>query len=386
MAKYHQGQHLRVTIRKAHAGNLAGDVLEGVVTATYPRTHSLALDTPTRVAHVYTGREWSSISERKKNPTRRVWKVEFHPAVGQTARLRQIVDRWDGKLNTTTYVATFAAADDAENATEQAANWGIAGRDTRVAKPKVVLVRRNPKTKSRARRDFERADRAYRSVASGRRSHIEFRDMLGPQTRDSEGHWMAREVDDVRRGARTQPRAVSLARELASLRANPFYGAPMGYRTPKTKHVFSGEVETYAHVARLPKPLHVLSIGNENVYFRDGAGKEHFYKLGPDDERVLAALGLVRRQGRPEARGNPAYYGAPMGYRTTAPTSTTLLVRRVKIDRGGYAPDGAYFGIGKPVYVVTDADSGDVVETLRAYDHASAKDKVRAKYPNMKVK
>lgn len=79
------------------------------------------------------------------NPARRVWKVEFHPAMGQTARLRQIVERWSGKLNTTTFVATFAAADDAENATEQAADWGIAGRDTRRAKPKETLVRRNPK-------------------------------------------------------------------------------------------------------------------------------------------------------------------------------------------------------------------------------------------------
>lgn len=83
------------------------------------------------------------------NPARRVWKVEFHPAMGQTARLRQIVERWEGKLNTTTFVATFAAADDAENAANQAADWGIAGRDTRRAKPKVTLVRRNPKDRGK---------------------------------------------------------------------------------------------------------------------------------------------------------------------------------------------------------------------------------------------
>lgn len=79
----------------------------------------------------------------KRRNGRRVWHVEFHPAVGQTARLKQIVERWSGKLNTTTYVATFAAADDAENATEQASDWGIAGRDTRRAKPVEGRARRN---------------------------------------------------------------------------------------------------------------------------------------------------------------------------------------------------------------------------------------------------
>jgi hypothetical protein len=74
---------------------------------------------------------------------RRTWKVAFHPAVGQSARLKQIVERWYGKLNTRTFVATFAAADDAENATNQAADWGIAGRDTRRAKPVEGRARRN---------------------------------------------------------------------------------------------------------------------------------------------------------------------------------------------------------------------------------------------------
>jgi hypothetical protein len=58
----------------------------------------------------------------------------------------------------------------------------------------------------------------------------------------------------------------------------------------------------------------------------------------------------------------------------------------VKLDSGGYASDGAYFGIGRPVYVVTNADTGSVVESLRAADFVDAKEKMRSKYPNAKVK
>lgn len=85
-------------------------------------------------------------ADARRNPRRngrRVWHVEFHPAVGQTARLKQIVERWSGKLNTRTFVATFAAADDAQHATEQASDWGIAGRDTRVAKVREGAARKN---------------------------------------------------------------------------------------------------------------------------------------------------------------------------------------------------------------------------------------------------
>jgi hypothetical protein len=125
----------------------------------------------------------------------------------------------------------------------------------------------------------------------------------------------------------------------------------------------------------------------------------HGYDLPP------AALLLVRRavmhavtsgKGHGEVRAGPAakrnptpFYGAPMGYgsRSEAPdTTTTLLVRRVKLDSGGYASDGAYFGIGRPVYVVTNADTGSVVESLRAADFVDAKEKMRSKYPNAKVK
>lgn len=80
------------------------------------------------VTHANPGRPARSARRggARRNP-RRTWKVTFHPAVGQVARLKQIVERWEGKLNVSTGVATFAAADDAEHATEQAANWGIAG-------------------------------------------------------------------------------------------------------------------------------------------------------------------------------------------------------------------------------------------------------------------
>lgn len=68
----------------------------------------------------------SSALLKYRNNGRRTFRVRFHSAVGQGSRLKQIVERWGGKVGGGG-VATFAAADDAENAMLQAEKWGIAG-------------------------------------------------------------------------------------------------------------------------------------------------------------------------------------------------------------------------------------------------------------------
>lgn len=85
------------------------------------------------------------IEKVSRNPAGfRSFVVEFHPAVGQVARLKQIVARWSGKLRGTT--ATFAAAADAEQALLQAEGWGIAG-ELREKRKK----QKNPKPKRYAK-------------------------------------------------------------------------------------------------------------------------------------------------------------------------------------------------------------------------------------------
>jgi len=57
---------------------------------------------------------------------RKTFRVRFHSAVGQGSRLKQVVERWGGKVGGGG-VATFYGADDAEHAMRQAEGWGIAG-------------------------------------------------------------------------------------------------------------------------------------------------------------------------------------------------------------------------------------------------------------------
>jgi hypothetical protein len=63
----------------------------------------------------------------------------------------------------------------------------------------------------------------------------------------------------------------------------------------------------------------------------------------------------------------------------TAPVK--LHVRRVRLDPGGYDPNGTYFGTGEPLYWVADADC-DVDFVLRARDREHAKRQALADYPN----
>jgi hypothetical protein len=58
---------------------------------------------------------------------------------------------------------------------------------------------------------------------------------------------------------------------------------------------------------------------------------------------------------------------------------TRLVLRRIRVDSGGYDPNGTYFGVGRPLYWCAD-DSGQIDFVLRA-DREEAKRHVRDKYP-----
>jgi hypothetical protein len=66
-------------------------------------------------------------------------------------------------------------------------------------------------------------------------------------------------------------------------------------------------------------------------------------------------------------------YGASMGRRSDLPEDTDerLEIRRVPIDDGGYDPGGAYWGSGKPLFMVSDEEGR--VRYLRARDAEDAK-------------
>ena len=65
----------------------------------------------------------------------------------------------------------------------------------------------------------------------------------------------------------------------------------------------------------------------------------------------------------------------------------TLYVRRVPLDRLGYTkgPYGRYFGVGAPLYRVSD--DADLVDFyVRAADYEAAKADVRRMYPGVTLK
>ena len=57
-----------------------------------------------------------------------------------------------------------------------------------------------------------------------------------------------------------------------------------------------------------------------------------------------------------------------------------LVLRKVRIDSGGYDPNGTYFGWGEPLYWYADVD-GTVDAMLRAGSRETAKARIREQYP-----
>jgi len=64
--------------------------------------------------------------------------------------------------------------------------------------------------------------------------------------------------------------------------------------------------------------------------------------------------------------------------RLAAPLKITL--RRLRLDSGGYDPEGAYFGHGAPLYRAAD-ESGEYDSTFRAWSRDDAKVIVRQTLP-----
>jgi len=60
--------------------------------------------------------------------------------------------------------------------------------------------------------------------------------------------------------------------------------------------------------------------------------------------------------------------------------SPKVTLQRVRLDSGGYDPQGAYWGIGQPLYWAA-TDDGELDTTLRADDRDDAKAQVREIIP-----
>lgn len=60
-----------------------------------------------------------------------------------------------------------------------------------------------------------------------------------------------------------------------------------------------------------------------------------------------------------------------------------IIVRRMRIDRQGYADNGQYFGVGAPVFEVMDDETGGglVQFSLRGGDVASVRKYLSEAYP-----
>jgi hypothetical protein len=74
--------------------------------------------------------------------------------------------------------------------------------------------------------------------------------------------------------------------------------------------------------------------------------------------------------GRPTLRGEPSFSGR-------------LTLRRVRLDQGGYDPNGTYFGAGGPLYWYA-SDDGEIDAMLRAHSREGAKAQVLKIYPSAK--
>lgn len=72
-----------------------------------------------------------------------------------------------------------------------------------------------------------------------------------------------------------------------------------------------------------------------------------------------------------------ALYTAAKARQTETPL---IYLRAVRIDDGGYDPEGTYFGLGEPIYWAATQD-GALDTTLRAKDREDAKAQVRKLYP-----
>ena len=90
----------------------------------------------------------------------------------------------------------------------------------------------------------------------------------------------------------------------------------------------------------------------------------------PNVEAAIYAYAVAK--GGSHARTAPV----PAGYRRNPAAKIKITARRERIDRGGYASDGTYFGLGAPVYEVTFTAEGETESVyVRGYTAGEAKEK-----------
>jgi hypothetical protein len=115
---------------------------------------------------------------------------------------------------------------------------------------------------------------------------------------------------------------------------------------------------------------------------------------------LLDAASIMRNRGRaspaaeryarssPRGWGGDPSRGAALGRATEAGSADydgKLALIRIKINRGGYDPQGTYFGVGEPLFNLSDED-GTIDRTFRARDRKAAVAMARGMYPRAKVR
>lgn len=91
----------------------------------------------------------------------------------------------------------------------------------------------------------------------------------------------------------------------------------------------------------------------------------------------------------PRGWGGDPRRGAALGRPTVrdhdSDFADRIYLRRIRIDSGGYDPNGTYYGIGEPLYWAASEDN-DIDFTFRAGSRDEAVAKVREHYPKAKIR
>ena len=82
---------------------------------------------------------------------------------------------------------------------------------------------------------------------------------------------------------------------------------------------------------------------------------------------------------RGAALGRPTVHRAPKDF------NGRIYLRRIRLDSGGYDPNGTYFGAGEPLFWYSDED-GEIDGMIRALGRDWARQRVLAIYPNAKIR
>lgn len=114
-----------------------------------------------------------------------------------------------------------------------------------------------------------------------------------------------------------------------------------------------------------------FSLKAEDARFREGYSDGSKGEAPAPNRSEAYALGYVAGH-LDTGRTAPV----PAGYRRNPAAKIKITARRERIDRGGYASDGTYFGLGAPVYEVTFTAEGETESVyVRGYTAGEAKEK-----------